>query len=325
MRIAPLPGSGLRPSVISLGTGSFGSGIPRDDSFRILDAYAEAGGNFLDTAHCYAAWLPNGAGASERTLGAWLKTRNTREKIMVATKGAHPDLQQMQVSRMRPEHIAQDLRESLERLQLDRVDLYWLHRDDPGVPVGEVLSALNEHLAAGRIGALGASNWSSGRLDAASSYASAHGLTGFCASQIGWSFARVNPGISGQNGMVFMDDETLVWHRKTHLPVAAYSSQANGFFSGKYRRGEMPENKKGLAKTYFNDSNFGCLERAQALARKLGRTANDIALAYLTSQAFPAYAIVGPHSVEQVKSSCAAGNLELAPEDLQFLETAAPV
>lgn len=318
MRTIPLPSTNLKPSAISLGTGGFGSSVPRDEAFKMLDTYAEAGGNFLDTAHCYAAWLPNGEGASERTLGAWLKA--SKANMIVATKGAHPDLKKMDVPRMRPEHIAQDLRESLERLQLERVDLYWLHRDDPNVPVSEVLGALNEYISAGRIGAIGASNWTVERLDAAAKYSKEKGSAGFCASQIGWSLARVNPGVSGRNGMLFMDDATLAYHRKSNLAMAAYSAQGNGFFSGKYRRGENPANKKGLVKTYFSDANFRRLERAQALAKKLGRTANEVALAYLTSQSFPTYAIAGPHSVEQVKSSCAAGDLQLSAEDLAMLE-----
>ncbi|MCW8128976.1 MAG: aldo/keto reductase [Planctomycetota bacterium] len=321
MRTSALPGLALKPSVVALGTGPYGSAIDRDASFAMLDAYAEAGGNFLDSAHVYASWVAGGEGASEKTIGAWMKARQNRARIVVGTKGAHPDLKTMHIPRMRPEDIAKDLGESLERLETDYIDLYWLHRDDLNTPVGEILGALNEHLAAGRIRALGASNWTVARLQEAADYAAREKVTGFCASQIGWSLARVNPGISGQNGTLYMDDPTMAYHRSSKLPVAAYSSQGNGFFGGKYRRGEAPEGKKaGMAKKYFSDANFGKLERAQQLGQELGRSANEVAVAYITSQPFAGFAIVGPNTMDQLHASCAAGSLELTPSQVAWLE-----
>lgn len=322
MRYHTLGGMPLAPSLVCLGGGPLGSAIPRERAFELLDAYTEAGGNWVDTAHVYAAWLPDGAGVSERTIGAWIKARGVRQSFMVGTKGAHPKLSTMHIPRLQPADITQDLFESLERLQSDYIDLYWLHRDDPAIPVGEILGIVNEHLSAGRIRALGASNWTVARLQEASEYAASHQLVGFCASQIGWSLAEPNPVTSAYAGTLNMDKPTLAYHIASGLPVVAYSSQAGGFFGGKYSRASASDPAlvgSGMAKHYFNDTNFTRLEHAQALAARLGQTTNAIAVAYLTNQPFAGFAIAGCRTVEQVRDSCAATDVLLSPVDLAWL------
>ena len=175
MRYFSLPNTSLQPSVIALGTGNYGSGISAEDSFRLLDEFAGAGGNLLDSAHIYAAWLPDGTGKSEKTIGQWLRKSGLRDKMIMATKGGHFDLATPEISRVRPECIDRDFQESQERLQLDTIDLYYLHRDDPGVPVAELLDVLQPHLRAGRIKAIGASNWSPERIKLANQEAKARG------------------------------------------------------------------------------------------------------------------------------------------------------
>ena len=323
MRYQPLANLPLSPSLICLGGGGLGTSIPQAQAFALLDAYAGCGGNWVDTAHVYASWLPNGAGASERTIGAWLRAQGAHVPFMVATKGAHPHLETMHLSRLSPAEIAQDLRESLERLQRDHVELYWLHRDDPAVPVGEILGALNEEISAGLIRAIGASNWTPARLQEAADYARAHDLHGFVASQIGWSLAQARPEASGYAGMLYMDAPTLAFHRASKLHVVAYSSQAGGFFGGKVSRASAQDPKQagsGLGRLYFSEANFKRLERAQALAARRGCSANAIAVAYLLSQPFPAYAIAGCRTVEQARASCAAADLTLTPGEVAALE-----
>jgi aryl-alcohol dehydrogenase-like predicted oxidoreductase len=101
--------TGLIPSRIILGTGSFGSNIPREEAFAVMDAYLDAGGNVLDTAHIYSSWEPNGAGASERTVGEWIRSRNVRDRIILGTKGGHPDLCTMDRARCTLEDLRRDL------------------------------------------------------------------------------------------------------------------------------------------------------------------------------------------------------------------------
>ncbi|MEK7412080.1 MAG: aldo/keto reductase, partial [Planctomycetota bacterium] len=189
----PIPGLTTAPTALVFGTGSLGSAIPADDAFRLMDRYAELGGNHFDSAHVYAAWLPRGTGASERTVGAWVRRRGMEGRVCVATKGAHFNLDGVHASRVRPECIAADLRESLDRLGLARVDLYYLHRDDPSVPVEPLLEALERERRAGLIGAYAASNWSAPRMAEARTIARARGWSGFVANQIEWSLAEVPP------------------------------------------------------------------------------------------------------------------------------------
>ena len=323
MRFTSLPGTEFTPSVICLGTGGYGSSVSQDDAFRMLDLFVELGGNFVDTARVYAAWIPGGEGASERTIGAWLKSRGTASRFIVATKGGHPNLATMNVSRLSPAEIAADVAASLAALQVDAIDIYWLHRDDPAIPVGEIVDAVNEQIAAGRLRAIGASNWTPERIDAANAYAAAHARVGFCASQIGWSLARPNPAAKGFGGELDMDAPTLDYHRRAGFPVMAYSSQAAGFFAGKADRYRGLDTKEdGFAKRYVTTENFARLDRAREVAARHARTAHEVALAYLLSQSFPVYALVGCQNVDQVRTSCAAWNLRLSPDEVAFLESA---
>jgi len=129
-------------SSVCLGGAPFGSSIDPDKSMRLMDLFVELGGNFIDTANVYGKWLPDGRSASEETLGKWMKTRKNRGRLVVTTKGAHPDLKTMSVQRLSKEEISADVDDSLKNLQTDYIDLYWLHRDDPNRCVGEILERL---------------------------------------------------------------------------------------------------------------------------------------------------------------------------------------
>lgn len=314
MRTFTLPGLAKNPSVLCLGAAEYGSRFSQDDSFALMDDFAERGGTFADTAHVYADWLPNGVGASERTLGRWLQTRGLAGQWTVGTKGAHPRLETMGVSRLAPADIAQDFSESSERLGLETIDLYWLHRDDPSVPVGEIISALNELLAKGSICALGASNWSTARLSEANAYADAHGLTGFCASQIAWSLAPRNTPYDAAQNTWAMDTEALAWYGKNDMRVIPYASQAGGFFAHPY------DENGPRYREYHSLLNHGRWQRVQQMARRLGESPNAIALAYLLNHPQGGIAIVGPHTSAQMADTCRAAEIALSPADLQTLD-----
>ncbi len=324
MRYRTLPNTDLQPSVICLGSALFGSGYTAGDSWALLDAFAEQGGNCVDTAHVYASWLPGGEGASERTIGSWLRARRVRESFIVGTKGGHPDLSTNGPPRLAPAEITHDLMESLDRLGTGYVDLYWLHRDNPAVPVGEILGVLNEHVSARRVRALGASNWGLERLQEAAAYARAHGLAGFCASQVGWSLAWPDPAKVDPT-VVYMDERALAYHRQTQMPVFAFSSQACGFFSGRYMsQGSAPAGPQANADVapYLNERNWRRLERVKRMAGAHGWSMNQVALAYLLNQPFPAYPIVGCRTVAQVVDSCGSADVQLSSEELRILDGA---
>jgi aryl-alcohol dehydrogenase-like predicted oxidoreductase len=322
MRYHLIPKTRLRAARICLGTCFYGTAIPRDDAWAMLDTFGQQGGNWADSAHCYASWLPDGEGASERTLGGWVQARGVRQEFLIATKGGDPDLKAGGPPRLRPEEITHDLYESLERLGTDYVDLYWLHRDNPSVPVDEIIAILNEHRAAGRIREFGASNWTVRRQQDAAAYAGRHRLATFAAAEIGFSLAPVNRERSDHN-VIFMDDGTLQDYCRTRIPVMAFSAQAEGWFSGKYGRNtvlsDTPQARR-AADLYACEENLARLERAQHLAAQHGCSANQIALAYLLAQPFLVFPIVGCRNVKQVLDSCGATKIRLTPTEVAWLQ-----
>jgi aryl-alcohol dehydrogenase-like predicted oxidoreductase len=142
MKKVNVPKTDLHASTLALGTDYFGSTVDRELSMQLMDRYLEAGGNVIDTAELYASWVPGGEHQSEKVIGEWLRDRGVRDRVILSTKGAHPKLDAMDVARMSKADIQADLEGSLRRLGVERVDLYWLHRDAPGYPVEDILQSL---------------------------------------------------------------------------------------------------------------------------------------------------------------------------------------
>jgi aryl-alcohol dehydrogenase-like predicted oxidoreductase len=299
-------------SRLALGTVLF-SAVSEEQADDVLDAFVAGGGTTFDTAHGY------GRGASERALGRWLVHNGKREQFVIIDKGCHPIGNSG--PRVTPAVIASDLAESLERLQTDYIDLYLLHRDDETVPVGPIVEALNEQKAHGRIHAFGGSNWRPARIDEANAYAAAHGLTGFAASSPNLSLAR--PKEPMWAGCVSIDDESHAWHVRTQLPLISWSSQAGGFFTGRY----TPEDTSNadMVRVYYSDANFARLERTHELAAQKGVSAIQIALAYVINQPFPVVALIGPQTVSELQSSLGADDVTLTAAELAYLDTGAAV
>jgi aryl-alcohol dehydrogenase-like predicted oxidoreductase len=230
--------------------------------------------------------------------------------MLVATKGCHPLLSAMATPRMDPASLAQDLRESLDRLGDAQIDLYWLHRDNPAVPVDEILDALDTQRRAGRIRAFGASNWSAARLAAAQAWATRRGVEGFCASQIEWSLATRDRTLPGDPTCLSVLSEDFAYHQQSRLPLVAYSAQAQGFFDT--TRVKRPP-------VYDAPANHARRDRAIALAQRHHLSANHLALGWLTSQAFPVVALVGCRTQAQIVDSMAAADLHLTPDEVSIL------
>lgn len=284
--------------VIALGIDAFGSGVADDAAFALLDAFVAGGGTLIDTAHVY------GGGASERCLGRWLRHTGRRTSVLISTKGAHPS--DTQPHRLSAADLTRDIDDSLARLGVERIDLYWLHRDDPSRPVDDILTSLESHRQAGRIAAYGASNWSIERLTAAAACAHARGIPGFCAAQQGWSLAERSPTHPGWPGCRYIGDDDMRWHRQTGLALCAFTPQARGFFAK-----DVPD--------YDTPISRQRRDRARQLATELDVTANQVALAWVTCQSFPGIAVVGAHRLPQLADSVAAGALTLSPAQVAWL------
>ena len=190
-----IPGTDLHVSRLGLGTGDWGSARPMPDADKLFTAYLAGGGNLFDSAHCYAFWLPDGDGKSEQTLGQLIREHGVRKDVIVSTKGAHCDAgptYPRPAQCLRRDLVESDVQQSLDRLGMDQIDLYYLHRDDGITPVEEVMETLNDQIRRGRVRYIAASNWSTHRMEQANAVAAARGWQGFCASQIQWSLATPN-------------------------------------------------------------------------------------------------------------------------------------
>lgn len=278
-----------------------------DRTRALLDAFVAAGGNAIDTAYVY------GGGKSERALGQWFAERGNREQIVLIDKGAHP--KGNSGPRVNPTAIDEDIAENLERLQSDYIDLYLLHRDDPDFPVGPLVECLNAHRAAGRIRAFGGSNWTTQRLEEANAYAREHGLQPFVASSPHMSLAQINEAMWG--GCLALDEAGKAWHTAHQFPLLPWSSQASGFFTGRFT--PQDTSNADIVRVYYNAGNWERLHRAQTLAEQKGVTSNQIALAYLLHQPFPIFPLIGPRSVEELESSLPALDITLTEAELRRL------
>lgn len=319
MRYKTINGTELRPSCICLGTAEMGSALDRGYSFRILDTFLDAGGNFIDTAHVYANWMPGEKSLSEKTIGKWLKERKNRSRVIISTKGAHPELETMHIPRLSRKEIVQDLDESLEYLGVDYIDLYWLHRDDENRPVSDILGTLNDQVKEGKIRYFGCSNWRLRRIKEAAEYANSCGMKSFAASQILWSLASINREAMQDSTIAVMDDETYQFHKETDMAVLAFTSQARGFFM-KVKDGDLSKLKDWVKATYYNEENMKKLERIKKVAQDLSSGISAVVLAYLTCQSFTAIPIIGSQSLEQLEESLEAADLELSLETVRYLE-----
>ncbi len=278
-----------------------------DDTFALLDAFMLAGGTCIDTAHVY------GGGKSERAIGEWFAKRGNRGKVVLLDKGAHHDDSGPRVT---PECIVSDITESLDRLQSEYIDLYLLHRDDPNVPVGPLVECLNEQRRLGKIRAFGGSNWTTDRLLEANAYASKYKLTPFVASSPHLSLAV--PSGPMWPGCVALTPEDCAWYEQHKMPVFAWSSQASGFFTGRY----TPETHTNadVERIFYSPQNWERLRRAQETGEAHGVAANVIALAYVLRQPFPVFALIGPRNVEELRDSLAAQEVILRDDELRYLE-----
>ncbi|HEY9075744.1 MAG TPA: aldo/keto reductase [Anaerolineaceae bacterium] len=318
MRYLTIPGTSFKPSILCLGTGGMGATIDRETSFALLDTFLERGGTFIDTAKIYNDWIPGETSRSEKLIGEWLRLRKARHQVVLATKGAHPALQAMHVPRLSPAEITNDLEASLRHLQVEVIDLYWLHRDDPARSIEEIIETLASQVKAGKIRHYGCSNWRLERIQAAQAYASAHGLPGFAGVQNLWNLAQVNRQDLPDPTIVVMDALLWQYHHHTGMAAVPFSSQANGFFQ-KMEEGQVERIALNQRRMYGNSDTEARLKRLQVLKQQTGFSTSQIVLGYLAGQPFPTFPIIGPKDVAQLNDSLSAADISLTAEQIAFL------
>lgn len=297
-----IPGLGKPASAVALGFEdfrSFASGA------ILLDAFWESGGNVFDTAFIY------GAGYTETLFGQWHKNRGTREEAVLIGKGAHSPL-------CYPDVIGKQLAQSLERLQTDYVDVYFMHRDNPDVPVGEFVDAMDAEVRAGRIrGPFGGSNWTMERFDEATAYAERTGKTRPMA--LSNNFALSEMLVPIWDGCVSAStDAWKAWLAARQVTNFSWSSQARGFFTD--RAGRDRTDNEELVRCWYSDANFARRDRAIELARQLGHSPIHVALAFVLAQPFPSIPLIGPRTLGELDDSLKAFDFKLTPEQVAWLD-----
>ena len=301
-----IPGLSLPVSNLVMGSVSFFLGDQERSNER-LDAYVESGGNAVDTGRIY------GGGESEPAIGNWLASRGIRDEFVVLTKGCHPHGQTRRVTR---EALESDVSESLKALQTDMIDIYLMHRDDLRVPVGEIIGWLNEHVSAGSIKTLGASNWTRARVQAANDFASETGQSGFEVVSNYAGLAVTNEPMWWE--CIEMDADYRNWLAATKTPNFCWSSLSHGFFSRKHDSGD-PEHDD-MVRTYGSDENRNRLQKAAELGRSRNLSATQVACAYVLSQKYPSFAVVSPENLEELNQLVEASAVSLGDDELNWLE-----
>ena len=302
----------LKVSPICLGTSQFGTSLSRDLALWQLDAFADAGGNFLDTALVYGDWGTREKAVSEKIIGQWLKKSGKKDSMIIMTKGAHPLLETMHLTRCTPKDIKDDITSSLTNLGVDKIDLYLLHRDNTSLPVDALLETLEEAKLQGKIAHYGFSNWSYERIKEAESYAAKNKISGFVCNQIKWSLADTNTDQISDKNMLPMGKDFYKWHKETGINVTAYNSTARAWFTKLESGIKLTEN---LTKLYDNETNKKIYSYIKEAAAELKLSVLDISLAYIRSHSFPSIPITSFSSKEQLTEALASCDVIL-PEEL---------
>jgi len=301
----------LQVSELCLGTANFGTVRSVEESFEQMDIFTEAGGNFIDTALVYGDWGCNGKGRSEKVIGQWMALRKKRDQVILSTKGCHPPAEDMNVPRVNAAEICSDVEKSLGNLQTDHIDLYFLHRDDPSVPVEELLEALEAEVQKGNLRYYGCSNWSLERVKQAAAYAKAHKLQGFVCNQILMALADVDMTSIEWTGMRILDSEFYRYHKENGLNLMAFMCMSGGYFEKVLAGRPISEGQQAM---YDSPVNKAILQRMEAFSKE-GYEPLDFILRYVTGAAFPAVPIAAFGTKAQLMA--AIGSLQKqVPQEL---------
>jgi aryl-alcohol dehydrogenase-like predicted oxidoreductase len=305
--MATLGRSDLDVFPLCLGGNVFGWTADEASSFAVLDAYVAAGGNFIDTADVYSAWVPgNSGGESETIIGRWMAARSNRTSVVIATKVGHN-------RDLRRQAILEGAERSLERLATDHIDLYYAHNDDPETPFEESLGAFGELVREGKVRYIAASNFTAERLSEALAVSAREGLPAFVALQN--EYHLLDRGYEG-------DTRRLV--ASAGLAAVPYRGLAGGFLSGKYRPGsEAVDSPRATATAALLDERgLAVLAALDTVAAAHDTTQSAVALAWLRAQPTVVSPIASARSVAQLDEWLGAAALTLSSSELEALSRA---
>jgi aryl-alcohol dehydrogenase-like predicted oxidoreductase len=306
-----IAGTTLDVFPLCLGGNVFGWTADEHQSFAVLDAYAAAGGNFVDTADAYAAWVPgNSGGESEMIIGRWQRARGNRDEMTIATKvGAMPGLQGLS-----EKVIRRAVDRSLERLQSDYIDLYYAHYDDPDTPLEESLAAFDALIREGKVRYIAASNYTATRLAEALAVSDREGLARYVALQTEYNLME----------RARYEGELRDLCAREGLSCVPYYGLAKGFLTGKYRPGgdDVESARAEGARAYLDERGVRILSVLDEIAAAEGTSVAAVALAWLLAQPTVAAPIASARTPGQLEDLLPAATLQLPEEELAALDEA---
>jgi aryl-alcohol dehydrogenase-like predicted oxidoreductase len=314
MQLRPLGRSGLQVSPLAFGGNVFGWTVDEKLSFRLLDAWLDAGFNFVDTADVYSSWVPgHSGGESETIIGKWLRQSGKRNRVVLATKVGKPMGDKKKG--LSPAYIRQAVDASLKRLQTDHIDLYQSHDDDADTPLADTLGAFAELIQAGKVRAIGASNYSAPRLAEALDVAERQGLP---------RYESLQPLYNLYDRAVFEEAlEPLCLERG--VGVINFYALAAGFLTGKYRsEADAAKSARGASTTkkYLNPRGLRILAALDEVAKTRGATPGQVALAWQIARPVITAPIASATSAVQLDELVAAARLTLDAEAIALLDEA---
>lgn len=305
--------SSLDVPPITVGCNVFGWTVDEKTSFELLDAWLDAGFNFLDTADVYSRWHPgNSGGESETIIGKWMKARGNRDRIILATKlGIEMGPGKKGLSRA---YMQQAVEDSLRRLQTDYIDLYQSHRDDPDTPIEETLSAYADLIKQGKVREIGASNFSAERLAASLRISTEEGLPRYQSLQPLYNLVERTEFEGPLEALCL----------KEKLGVIGFYSLASGFLTGKYRsRADTAGRARGSrVEKYLNEYGFGVLAALDEVARRYEAKPGQIAIAWLIARPSVTAPIASATNQEQVAELVEAAEIELDADSIANIDAA---
>jgi aryl-alcohol dehydrogenase-like predicted oxidoreductase len=314
MQLRTLGRSSLRVAPLCLGGNVFGWTADEAASFAVLDAAVKAGLNFIDTADVYSRWVPgHRGGESETVIGNWLKRSAKRNHVVIATKVGMeraPDRKGLSA-----DHIVRSAEESLQRLQTDYIDLYFSHCDDPSVPMEETLGAYQKLIAQGKVRAIGASNFTAGRLAEALELSRKNSLPRYEVLQPHYNLYVRSKYESGLEPLCL----------EQHIGVVTYFALAAGFLSGKYRTpadAAKSARGKGVVEQFLNERGLRILAALDEVGRRYNASPASVALAWQIARPSITAPIASATTVNQLNELVAATQLELDQAAIEQLNTA---
>jgi aryl-alcohol dehydrogenase-like predicted oxidoreductase len=313
MKMRKLGGSGLEVAPLAFGGNVFGWTADEATSFRLLDAFVDAGFNLVDTADMYSRWVPgNQGGESETIIGKWFRQTGKRDKVVLATKvGMEMGPDKKGLSRA---YISKAVEDSLERLQTDRIDLYQSHKDDPDTPLEETLDAFGALIKQGKVRAIGASNYSAARLAEALETSTSKGLPAYQCLQPHYNLME----------RAGYEKELEPLCEKHGIGVIPYYSLASGFLTGKYRsEDDLKQSPRGQGvKKYLDARGSRVLDALEAVAAETASNPARVAIAWLIARPSITAPIASATSLEQLGDLIEATRLTLDADAIRRLDEA---